>query len=188
MTHFIYKIRFKKFFQNRKSLSFSQKHRDSSLKVRSFSYNQQALPTCLHQQLGKETNTAVPLWITHTAHVLSAVTAGQRRHAGLQHLAAWWARAARRTTAVEQSQQLDDTSPEEINPQASQSQLSRAPEVDMRHTEKRKQVQNASQELFSETHFSGKFWRLTTSLQNSRRTVGEAQETVAEMIHHYQKT
>lgn len=91
-----------------------------------------------------------------------------------------WVRAAhRRTTSVEQSQQLDDASSEEIDPQASQPEPARPPELDMRLTEESEQMLNICKKLFSEQH---------ACLQNSQRTVAEVQETLAEMIRQHQKS
>nr|KAF6446831.1 gem nuclear organelle associated protein 5 [Rousettus aegyptiacus] len=91
-----------------------------------------------------------------------------------------WVRAAhRRTTSVEQSQQLDDASPEEIDPQASQPEPTRPLELDMRLTEESERILNICKKLFSEQH---------ARLQNSQRTVAEVQETLAEMIRQHQKS
>lgn len=91
-----------------------------------------------------------------------------------------WVRAAhRRTTSVEQSQQLDDASPEEIDPQASQPEPARPLELDMRLTEESERILNICKKLFSEQH---------ARLQNSQRTVAEVQETLAEMIRQHQKS
>ncbi|XP_016069175.1 PREDICTED: gem-associated protein 5 isoform X2 [Miniopterus natalensis] len=91
-----------------------------------------------------------------------------------------WVRAAhRRTTSVEQSQNLDSASPEDTDPQASQLEPSRPPELDMRLTEESERMLNTCKELFSEKH---------ASFQNSQRTVAEVQETLAEMIRRHQKS
>ncbi|XP_032481446.1 gem-associated protein 5 isoform X2 [Phocoena sinus] len=91
-----------------------------------------------------------------------------------------WVRAAhRRTTSVEQSQQLDKVSPEETDPKASQPEPSRTLELDVRLTEEGKQMLNACKELFSEEH---------AGLQNAQRTIAEVQETLAEMIRLHQKS
>ncbi|XP_010968331.1 gem-associated protein 5 isoform X1 [Camelus bactrianus] len=90
-----------------------------------------------------------------------------------------WVRAAhRRMTSVEQSQQLNNVSPEETEPKASQPEPSRPPELDVRLTEEGEQILRACKELFSEEH---------ASLQNSQRTVAEVQETLADMIRQHQK-
>lgn len=91
-----------------------------------------------------------------------------------------WVRAAhRRTTSVEQSQQLDNVSPEETDPKASQPEPSRTLELDVRLTEEGEQMLNACKELFSEEH---------AGLQNAQRTIAEVQETLAEMIRLHQKS
>lgn len=91
-----------------------------------------------------------------------------------------WVKAAhRRTTPVEQSQQLEDASPEDTNPQASQPEPSRPPERDVRLTEESEQMLNTCKQLFSEKH---------ASFQNSQRTVAEVQETLSEMIRQHQKS
>uniref|UniRef100_A0A671FGP8 Gem-associated protein 5 n=1 Tax=Rhinolophus ferrumequinum TaxID=59479 RepID=A0A671FGP8_RHIFE len=84
-----------------------------------------------------------------------------------------------RTASAEQSQQLDNASPEERDPQSSQPEPSRPPEPDGRLTEGSEQMLNACKELFSEKH---------ACLQNSQRTVAEVQETLAEMIRQHQKS
>lgn len=90
-----------------------------------------------------------------------------------------WGRTAHTGTSAEQSQQLDDASPEERDPQSSQPESSRPPEPDRRLTEGSEQMLNACKELFSEKH---------ACLQNSQRTVAEVQETLAEMIRQHQKS
>ncbi|KAM7142729.1 gem-associated protein 5 isoform 1-T1 [Molossus nigricans] len=90
-----------------------------------------------------------------------------------------WVRAAHRTGSVEQSQQVGDASPEDTNPQASQPETSRPPELDMRLTEESEQMLNTCKQLFSEKH---------ASFQNSQRTVAEVQETLSEMIRQHQKS
>lgn len=91
-----------------------------------------------------------------------------------------WIRAVhRRTTSVEQSQQVDNVSPEETDPKASQPEPSKTPEPDVTLTEEGEQMLNTCKELISEKH---------ASLQNSQRTIAEVQETLAEMIRQHQKS
>lgn len=91
-----------------------------------------------------------------------------------------WIRAVhRRTTSVEQSQQVDNVSPEETDPKASQPEPSKTPEPDVKLTEEGEQMLNTCKELISEKH---------ASLQNSQRTIAEVQETLAEMIRQHQKS
>ncbi|CAD7675427.1 unnamed protein product [Nyctereutes procyonoides] len=91
-----------------------------------------------------------------------------------------WVRAAqRRTTSIEQSEQINSASPEETDPKVSEPEPSRPPELDVRLTEASKQILITCKELFSEKH---------ASLQNSQRTVAEVQETLAEMIRQHQKS
>ncbi|KAG3265415.1 gem-associated protein 5 isoform X1 [Ictidomys tridecemlineatus] len=82
-----------------------------------------------------------------------------------------------RTLSVEQ---LDSARAEETDPEAApQPEPSRPAELLLRLTEESKRVLSACKELFSEKH---------ASLQNSRRTVAEVQETLAEMIRQHQKS
>ncbi|XP_032707528.1 gem-associated protein 5 isoform X1 [Lontra canadensis] len=91
-----------------------------------------------------------------------------------------WVRAAhRRTTSVEQSQQINNATLEETDSRDSQPEPNRPPELDVRLTEESKQMLITCKELFSEKH---------ASLQNSQRTVAEVQETLAEMIRQHQKS
>lgn len=91
-----------------------------------------------------------------------------------------WVRAAhRRTSSTERHQLLGDAGPEANGPPASPPEPSRPPELDMGLTGESERVLSACKELFSETH---------ASLQNSRRTVAEVQETLAEMIRQHQKS
>ncbi|XP_062941453.1 gem-associated protein 5 isoform X2 [Cynocephalus volans] len=91
-----------------------------------------------------------------------------------------WVRTGHRSTpSVEQSQQLDNASTEETDPETScQLEQSRPPELDLRLTEESERMLSACKVLFSEKH---------ASLQNSQRTVAEVQETLAEMIRQHQK-
>ncbi|XP_036766192.2 gem-associated protein 5 isoform X2 [Manis pentadactyla] len=92
----------------------------------------------------------------------------------------FWVKAThRKTTSIEQSQQLDNASPEENDIKASQPEPNRPVELDVRLTEESEQILNACKELFSEKH---------ASLQNSQRTVAEVQETLAEMIRQHQRS
>lgn len=91
-----------------------------------------------------------------------------------------WVRVAhRRTSSAEHHQPPGDAGPEAGGPPASRPEPSRPPELDMGLTEEGERVLSACKELFSETH---------ASLQNSRRTVAEVQETLAEMIRQHQKS
>uniref|UniRef100_A0A8C7EUY5 Gem nuclear organelle associated protein 5 n=1 Tax=Neovison vison TaxID=452646 RepID=A0A8C7EUY5_NEOVI len=91
-----------------------------------------------------------------------------------------WVRAShRRTASVEQSQQINNATPEEMDSGDSQPEPNRPPELDVRLTEESKQMLITCKELFSEKH---------ASLQNSQRTVAEVQETLAEMIRQHQKS
>nr|XP_017526261.2 gem-associated protein 5 isoform X1 [Manis javanica] len=91
-----------------------------------------------------------------------------------------WVKATHgKTTSIEQSQQLDNASPEENDTKASQPEPNRPVELHMRLTEESERILNACKELFSEKH---------ASLQNSQRTVAEVQETLAEMIHQHQRS
>ncbi|XP_004485370.2 gem-associated protein 5 isoform X2 [Dasypus novemcinctus] len=83
----------------------------------------------------------------------------------------------RRENCVEQSQNLDDASPKESDPEASQSEPSEPGNLRLKEDSER--MLNACNELFSEKH---------ASLQNSQRTIAEVQDTLAEMIRQHQKS
>jgi gem associated protein 5 len=85
-----------------------------------------------------------------------------------------WVRAGHRTPFVKQSQPLDSPRTEETDPEPRW-----PPGSDLILTEESEQVLSASKELFSEKH---------ASLQKSKRTIADVQETLAEMIRKHQKS
>ncbi|XP_058533541.1 gem-associated protein 5 [Ochotona princeps] len=104
----------------------------------------------------------------------------------------WWAlcspcsdssvsvRVCHRRTPVEQSQEAENASAEEADPEAaSQPEPSRPPQPDLRLSEESERVLSTCHVLFSAQH---------ATLQSSQRTVAEVQETLAEMIRQHQKS
>ncbi|XP_060054020.1 gem-associated protein 5 isoform X2 [Erinaceus europaeus] len=95
----------------------------------------------------------------------------------------WWSlsgAAPIRTPTVEQSQQVDSTCPEQAEPDAATLPEPGCPVGSTATlTGESQQELSACQQLLSETH---------ASLQDSKRTVAEVQETLAEMIRQHQKS
>uniref|UniRef100_A0A4X1TUA1 Gem-associated protein 5 n=1 Tax=Sus scrofa TaxID=9823 RepID=A0A4X1TUA1_PIG len=94
-----------------------------------------------------------------------------------------WIRAVhRRTTSVEQSQQVDNVSPEETDPKASQPEPSKTPEPDVTLTEEGEQMLNTCKELISEMirqHQKSQLCKSTASGPDKNEPEQEAEESLS---------